>query len=74
MPPGPITKRGGRILLGISLDELRLESRTAEAAPVAKSSTPTAGFVTVPTKPLPKPVKSPPNPSLETPMTIKDIK
>lgn len=34
---------------------------------MAKSSTPTAGLVTVPTKPLPKPVKRPPNPSLEIP-------
>ena len=69
MPPGPITSRGGRILLGISLSlaEVRLESLTAEAAPVARSSIPTAGFVTVPTRPFPMPVKSPLIPSLDTP-------
>ncbi len=73
MPPGPITSRGGRILRGISLEEVRLESRTADAAPVARSRTPTAGFVTVPTNPFPNPVKSPLNPSLETPEEKKNV-
>ena len=71
MLPGPTTSLGGRILRGTSFDELRLdEPRTAEAAPVAKSNTPTAGFVTVPTKPLPKPSKRPTNPSLENPKKV----
>ena len=73
MLPGPVTRRGGRSRLGTSLDELRLESRTADAAPLAKSKTPTAGLVTVPTRPLPNPVKSPVNPSLDTPGTKESV-
>jgi len=41
--------------LGIIRDEEREESLIADAAPVAKSKTPTAGFVTVPTIPFPNP-------------------
>jgi hypothetical protein len=54
---------------GIIREDVREESLMAEAAPVAKSKTPTAGFVTVPTIPLVKPVNNPYNkqkiPSLE---------
>jgi hypothetical protein len=38
---------------------LRLESLTALAASEARSKTPTTGFVTVPTNPLPKPEMRP---------------
>lgn len=38
---------------------LLLVSRTAVAVSVARSNTPTTGFVIVPTTPLPKPAKKP---------------
>jgi len=38
---------------------LLLVSRTALAVSVARSKTPTTGFVIVPTTPLPKPAKKP---------------
>jgi len=60
-PPLLTATRGERILDGIIRDEVFEESRMAEAAPVAKSKTPTAGFVTVPTIPFVNPVKSPYN-------------
>jgi len=53
--------QGEQILDGIIRDEVFEESRMAEAAPVAKSKTPTAGLVTVPTIPFVNPVKSPYN-------------
>ena len=47
-----------------------IDTPAAVAAPVAKSSTPIAGLVTVPTNPQPRPVKKPVIPSLATPMYV----